>query len=119
MARRCQRTTTASASRFTGATFGTRPIEVDCATSPAYLRGVAGRPPKPQRPLWPLRERLRVARAAGVPFDEAWSLAGEFMEPAIRDSTRPAWERAYCGEPPTPAEEAVARLGVVFERAGV
>jgi hypothetical protein len=62
-----------------------------------------------------LARAMARAHAAGVPFDRAWSSAlrgathGAPYVAALSE-TRDAWERAYCGEPPTPAELAAGEL---------
>ena len=83
------------------------------------MAGHVGRPPRPRPSLHGLRDALADARAAGVAFDEAWTVARDFLEPDVRDDTAECWRRAYCGEPATAREEAVVRLAALFERAGV
>jgi hypothetical protein len=69
-------------------------------------------------PLRGLRQALADARAAGLPFDDAWaSLARDFLDPDVREATVDSWRRFYCGEPATRGDEAVCRLAALFERA--
>jgi hypothetical protein len=67
-----------------------------------------------------LFERLRLVlvaqRAAGVGFDQAWSIAiAEVPNSGWRtrdtiESTRPAWKRAYERRPPTARERSLLRV---------
>jgi hypothetical protein len=64
-------------------------------------------------PRW-VRLGLERARAAGVPFSDAWPLIlAAIRGPdtdawrAVLSATEDAWRRAFDGEPPTSAEEAV------------
>jgi hypothetical protein len=73
-----------------------------------------------------LRDALVDARAAGRPFEDVWIRAVRDCKPdnltrslLEDDDVRAAWHRAYDRAPATPAEAAVARLTVLFERAGV
>ena len=61
---------------------------------------------------------MRVLRAAGVTFDDAWEIAFPQSE-ATRESgplrealraTRPSWERAYLGQPAERGEAALSIL---------
>ena len=65
-----------------------------------------------------VRVALQAQRAAGVPFDEAWeiSLRSENLDDewvGALCETRPAWERAYHGEQPTPSERALVATALL------
>jgi hypothetical protein len=63
-----------------------------------------------------LRDALAEARASGLPFDDVWpALAREFLDPDVREETRPAWERAYERMPPTEGDRAAARLAALVD----
>ena len=83
-----------------------------------YLRVVAALTGIAPPALGRLREALADARAAGLPFDEAWpALTAGVLEPAIRDDTADAWRRAYEREPTTAGDRAAARLAAMVRAA--
>jgi hypothetical protein len=63
-----------------------------------------------------LRESLEAQRRLGIGFDQAWSNAiAEVPNSGWRtrdtiESTRPAWQRAYLRQPPTPGERSLLRV---------
>jgi hypothetical protein len=67
-----------------------------------------------------LRVQLERSRRVGVSFDGAWSRAVDAvaLSPSGRlavEQTRDAWERAYAGEPPTPADHAVVIVATTLD----